>query len=192
MKKILLILLPVFSLTACKKTEVIDPVHPPAMHYTSLEGMEISNKQSKAIDLDGNGVTDYLFTTVSVGDPLLQVDKLQFYVYSRAEAYLLFDSQDQSPILNKNDRIALEQNDYTWYGVSANLLAQEVTGMTGPSYWEGRWKDASHQYLPVQMKKNGLRYLGWIELSFPTGLEKLMLHRAALSTEPEREVKAGL
>jgi hypothetical protein len=53
-------------------------------------------------------------------------------------------------------------------------------------------KLANHKYLPVYLKKNGHVYFGWIELSFDTIAEKIILHRAALCTEAGQKIKAGL
>jgi hypothetical protein len=43
----------------------------------------------------------------------------------------------------------------------------------------------------VQVKKGGQAFLGWIEMSFDKEAEKLILHKAALSTIANKEIKAG-
>jgi len=45
--------------------------------------------------------------------------------------------------------------------------------------------------LPIQIERNGRLYNGWIELSFSTANEKLILHKAAISVEEGRTVRAG-
>ena len=59
------------------------------------------------------------------------------------------------------------------------------------TFWDGLWKNANHKYQPVQIKKEGKPYFGWIELSFDKGTEVVILHKAAISKEPYKAVKAG-
>ncbi|HEX7844899.1 MAG TPA: hypothetical protein VF476_03800, partial [Chitinophagaceae bacterium] len=76
--------------------------------------------------------------------------------------------------------------------VSEVFLGEKIIGVNQPVYWQGPWKDVSHKFLAVQIVKNDLKYNGWIELTFDTANERLILHRAAISTEAGKEVKAGL
>jgi hypothetical protein len=89
------------------------------------------------------------------------------------------------------DVISRNVTGYTWWEISAIVLAEKIITYT-ESHWEGAWKNADHKYLPVQMKKQGKLYHGWIELSFNTTEEKLILHRSAISKEEDKDVKAGL
>jgi hypothetical protein len=125
-----------------------------------------------------------------VGDPVLQRDRKQFVVNSGIKRNLLNDANDQSPVLNKMDTISKKQQGYLWWQISSIVLAEKISTDSGSS-WEGLWKNASHNYLPIQVEKNGRLYHGWIELSFSTTGEKLVLHRAAISSEEEKTVKAG-
>jgi hypothetical protein len=125
-----------------------------------------------------------------VGDPILQRDRLQFIAHSKIDDNLLNNDEDQSPVLNRYDLISETHQGYQWYEISAIVLAEKITTMTSV-FWEGLWKNASHKYLPVQIKRNNKLYHGWIELSFDTAAEKLILHRSAISTEAGKDVKAG-
>ena len=58
-------------------------------------------------------------------------------------------------------------------------------------YWDGIWKRASHHFLPVQVTRNGKTYNGWMEISFDMSGDKLVLHKAGISTENDKEIKAG-
>ena len=71
------------------------------------------------------------------------------------------------------------------------MLAQQVIGMTGEPYWQGTWKQANRKYLPVQIVKGNLLFNGWVMLSFSTDSDKLVLHSAAISRQPNKDVKAG-
>ena len=65
-------------------------------------------------------------------------------------------------------------------------------GYDNPPYWEKEWKDVSHKFLAIQVKRDGKLYHGWIELSMDTVNSKLILHRAAIAKEAGRQVRAGL
>lgn len=192
MLKILIV--PLWAVTlvalACMKKTVSENDHPP-MQYTQLNNLELSAQDSYHLDIDANGQPDFTFHTQLVGDPLLQQDRRQFLVGSKIQTSLLNDDGDQSPRLNKGDRISLYHPGHTWYNVSSILLAEKVMWLDGSITWQGRWKGAAHHYLPVQVEKSGKTYLGWVEISFDTTRQKLTLHKAALSTESGRDIRAG-
>lgn len=183
-------------LIACKKenTEVPAPVPPPdhpQMIYKDLQNAEVKYLKTKTIDVDGDGALDFYFGVMLVGDPVLQRDRLQFYANSVVKRNLLNNAQDESPVLNKYDVISKNHPGYTWWEISAIVLAEKITDNNG-SYWQGLWKDATHKYLPLQMEKAGKLYHGWLELSFNTAEEKLILHKVAMSQEEDKSVQAGI
>jgi hypothetical protein len=120
----------------------------------------------------------------------MKVDKLQYYVFSRIKRNLLNDQNDESPMLNKYDLIKNEHPGYTWYELSFILLTQKIIS-DGGNTWLGLWKNANHKYLPFQIVKDNNLFHGWIELSMNTVTGKLILHRSGISTEANKEVKAG-
>lgn len=71
------------------------------------------------------------------------------------------------------------------------VLVEKIIEETAPVHWEGIWKDVSHKYIPVQILKNNNRYNGWIEVSFSTAAGEFILHKAAIATQPNRDIKAG-
>jgi hypothetical protein len=194
MNKMFSLVLVILVFSACKKDKPAIPVEEegPEMQYHDLQNAEVKDHQSKRIDLNNDGITDFFFATLLVGDPVLRRDRLQFYAYSMVETYLLNDNKDQSPVLNKSDEISNQHNGYQWFDLSAIVLAEKITPLTESPFWEGDWKLANHKYLPVYVGKNGDIYYGWIELSFDAPAEKMILHRAALCTEPGQKIKAGL
>jgi hypothetical protein len=192
MKQIFSFVLLSVVFTSCEKEHPTGNPLPEQMQYTNLGDAEVSYGHSKSIDINKDGKADFLFSTLLVGDPILQRDKLQFYAYSKIETYLMNDENSQSLVLSKGDLISIQPAGYEWYEISGILLAEKITPVTGAIFWEGLWKDASHRFLPVMVKANGLRQTGWIELSFNKTAEKIILHKAAIRLEAEKDCKAGL
>ena len=161
------------------------------MRYTDLLNTEVKAGTYKRVDLDGDGTNDLLFNTLLLGDAIGQRDRLQFYANTGIDTYQPVNEHEECPILTRDAAITFQYPGFTWYDITAIVLAEKVMLVSGETYWDGLWKSASHRYLPVQVKKNGQSFLGWVEMSFDKTAEKLILHRAAISTLAEREIKAG-
>jgi hypothetical protein len=183
-------------LSSCKKSvdTVVLPPPPtephPQMIYKNLKDAEVQYLQTKTVDVTNDGAADFVFGVRLLGDPVLQRDRRQFVVNSGVQRNLLNNAADQSPVLNKLDTIGKRHEDYQWWQISSVVLAEKIITYSG-TYWDGLWTNANHNYLPIQVEKNGRLFHGWIELSFSTTGEKLILHRAAISAEEEKTVKAG-
>lgn len=194
MKKFLAVMVSAVLITACDKKDTVDqpePVHP-VMRYTNLGNLAIKFNEQKQLDLDGDNSMDVLFSTVLVGDPVLRRDRRQYFAAAAFDVSFLFNDLDQTPAFNNGDSIKLTSPaGYDWFNASAGILAEKIIEEIGDPHWEGNWKNANHKFLPVQIAKNNHRYNGWIEISFKTGTEELILHRAAISTEADKNIKAG-
>jgi hypothetical protein len=194
MNKLLTLAFAVLLLSSCEKNPVceepIEPAHP-SMRYTDLQNFEVKYGTTKRVDVDGDGTIDYSFETLLVGDALGQRDRLQFYADSKIETYQPVNESEQVPQLSAGDPVKVQYPGYTWYEITAIVLAEKITPVNGTPYWDGPWKAAAHKYLPIMIRKGGQRYYGWIELSFDTAAEKMILHRAAIAAVAEKEVKAG-
>lgn len=193
MKKVIAVCTAVLILTACKKENTqtdLPATQHPEMLYKDLQNATVKYQQAKMVDIDNDGSNDFAFGVQLVGDPLLQRDRWQFMAHSGVNRNLLNDANDNTPVLNRMDLIGKQMNGYNWYEISAIVLAEKIVTNNG-DYWEGNWKSADHQFLPVQLKKEGKLFHGWIELSFNAADEKLVLHRSAISREEEKSVKAG-
>jgi hypothetical protein len=194
MTKYLLIAVVTVSLIACGKEKPLVPApvsSGPVMAYKDLENQEVKYGQYQYVDLDKDGTRDFLFNVQLVGDPILQRDRIQFYANSGIKRNLLNNDVDESPMLNKGDSISKRHVGYNWWEISSIVLAEKLVYASGSS-WEGTWKNADHKYLPIQIEKNGKLYHGWIEISFSIAEEKLILHKAAISTEEDKGIKAGI
>jgi hypothetical protein len=192
MNKLFSLALLVLLFASCDKEDLPDPVPAPTMRYTDLQNMEVTAGTHKRVDLDGDSRNDLLFNTMLLGDGPGQRVRLQFYANTSIDTYQPVNDHEESPILAKDAPIIFQIPDFTWYDITAIVLTEKVTlTSSGETFWDGLWKNASHKYLPVQVKKNGQSFLGWVEMSFDKAAEKLILHKAAISTVAEREIKAG-
>lgn len=193
-KALKVLIIPLWLITlaavACMK-KAAEEVPAAQMRYTSLQDLEIRANEYYHLDIDGNGTVDFTFHTYLVGDPVLRHDRRQFLVSSKIETNLLNNENDESPLLYKGDVVRMQWENYQWFEVSSIILAEQIVPESGSSSWRGVWRGANHNFLPVQLIKGGNPYHGWIEISFDTINQKLILHRAAISQEPIIEVKAG-
>lgn len=186
---------------ACQKTDDQGVVPKPpdtdlpaeSVEYTDLTGKEIKRGEGLALDLNKDGIRDFVFGTQLVGDPFDKVDKVQYTVLSGVDSYLPINAEESIARFRKGEEIPISNfGGFIWYRISFSVLAQKIISETKPPYWEGDWKASRHDFLPVQVYKDQKRYAGWIELSFDTLNETLIFHRAAISKTPERSLKAGI
>jgi hypothetical protein len=193
MKKFSVIVLSILFV-GCKK-EINQPApvpSPPNMMYTDLGNLAVRFGQHKSINLNGDNTLDLLFSTMLVGDPVLRRDRRQYFVNADFDVFLLTNPQEQTPGLSKGTLIeTADHAGYNWFNASSIVLTEKIVEESGPAYWEGNWKNADHKNLPVQIRKNNLRYNGWVEASFNMNTEELILHRAAIATEAGKTVLAG-
>jgi hypothetical protein len=178
---------------ACKKPLPEPPVQPhPSMLIKDLADSSVAFGRFASFDLDDNGEKDVLFSTQLVGDPVEQKDKNQWMVTTSFNANLPVNSTERIPVLRYLDNIPLNNfSGYAWYNASSILLSQKTITMTAPPFWEGDFKEASHHFVAIQLKKQDGLYNGWIEVSFSTTNEKLILHKAAICKEPNKSIIAG-
>lgn len=163
----------------------------PAMTYVNLKDSAIQFGRLAYLDLDLDGTRDILFHTQLVGDHLNQQDKRQWLATTTLYTNLPVDAGENLPVMNIDDVVPVQDfSGYSW-GNGGVVLAQQVIGMTGEPYWQGTWKQANRKYLPVQIVKGNLLFNGWVMLSFSTDSDKLILHSAAISQQPNKDVKAG-
>jgi len=182
----------VIFLSACTKTPVKPTPVYPKMTYRNLSDSTVMFGRSASFDLDGNGEKDIHFGTLLVGDPLSQQDKRQWLATSSFNTSLPVNNDENIPVLDLADLIPINDfSGYRWYNASGIVLSQKVISLSVPPYWEGAWRDASHRFIPIQLRKNSLVYNGWVEVSFDQLQEKMILHASAVSEQPDKSVLAG-
>ena len=105
---------------SCKKEKQAPgtPAIPAAeMEYFNLMDREIkANAPSFSIDVNHDGRKDLAFDTLLVGDPINQVDKLQFLIASNIQVNLPVNDSEEVPVMNNGDEILPEDfNGYRWF-----------------------------------------------------------------------------
>jgi hypothetical protein len=193
-----LFLIAMIGTTACKKEAiVIPPVSLPSpeveMVYTELNNAEVKYMRPGVwIDLNKDNRADVLFEVMRVGDQINRYDRLLFNIVTSIRVSVPVNINEQIPVFLKNANIPLENFEgINWYGGSEVDLIQKAIFENGTVVWRGNWLAADRGYLPVQIVIEGKRHNGWIEITANSGNERLVIHRAAISKEPEKIVKAG-
>ncbi len=182
---------------SCKKEPATKPLPQPLpvveMVYTYLNNREVKYQQNGVtLDVNKDGRADLLFDAYVIGDPLNVVDKRQYYVLSSGSTALPVNINEQVPPLNLNDVITLGNfNGNSWHAASEIVLMERNLFGNGTIVWRGNWLDLQKKYLPFQILSNNQRYNGWVELSADKTGERLVLHRMAISKQPEKVVRAG-
>jgi hypothetical protein len=164
------------------------------MQYTYLNNAEVKYmKPGVWIDLNKDNRADILFEVMRIGDAINKYDRFQFNIVTSIRVNVPVNVNEQIPVFLNNATIPLENFDgNNWYGGSEIDLIQKVLFENGSVTWRGNWLAAQRAYLPVQIIIEGKRRNGWIELTAEPQNERLILHRAAISKEPEKVIKAGL
>lgn len=197
MKQLIVLALVSAMVTSCRKEDAPIPYKPPVntnpeMIYTDLQNRELKFQQAQLVDLNQDNQVDIGFSTWYIGDPVEKEDEVLFFAGSYVHSHLLVNNNNGSPAFNKGDLIPVNNfPGLEWFPVAQVEMVYKNTPENGAPYWEGSWKLVSHKYLAVQVMREGKRYNGWIEVSFDIAGEKLILHKAAMSTRPEKSVIAG-
>ncbi|HZF65118.1 MAG TPA: hypothetical protein VEZ55_11550 [Chitinophagaceae bacterium] len=181
------------AMSSCKKErDTSVGTQEPKMQHIQLMDAEVAQGGAKFFDLNNDGRRDFGFKTTLVGDPLLQRDRLLFEVFSGIGSFLLNNEHEETPPLRAGDEIGNIHLGFEWHEISTLVLTEKHMYNSGEIGWDGIWKTANHRYLAIRLKENNRVYFGWIELSFDKVGEKIILHRAALCREANREIKAGI
>jgi hypothetical protein len=195
--KLAVLLLIAFS--SCKKEATIQPTLPAPtptveMLYTDLNNAEVKyNPNGFWVDLDKDNRPEVLFEVMLVGDFINKKDMYKFNIVTSIRAAVPVNSNEQIPVFKKGETIKIEDFGGTnWYGGSEITLIEKVVMDNQPTVWKGNWLNIQKSYVPIQLNKNGKFHNGWIELTADHVNEKIILHKAAITKEPNKEIKAGL
>jgi hypothetical protein len=196
MKHTLLLAAIIIGLSSCEKDkDVVSKVTPthPQMFYRDLSARVINMHTPGGIDINGDGPSDVWFENWTAGNDVLGTDTYTLTAAAGENSKLLTDAHDESIIYHHGGVInATGSTGFTWSDEAMfEMVSQTVPRNGGAVTWDGPWKAVDHKFLPVQVTKNSQVYYGWIELSFNTATGALTLYRSGVSTEPDRDVRAG-
>lgn len=184
-------------LIACNKKPPVTPPQPEPvveMEYIQLNNTHIQYQSpGLLIDLDKDNRPDVLLEVVRVGDNLLAVDKFQFNVITSSHTFLPVNINEHSPALERLATIPTTNfNGYTWWSSVEITLMEKSLFANGSVVWRGSWLDRNLRYLPVQLLTTNGKHNGWVEITEDRANDRLIVHRAAISRVPGKDIKAGL
>ena len=197
MKQILLAAVIIFVATilaSCEKDRDITttPAHP-QMTYRDLSSRVVNITTPAGIDISGDGTSDVWFEIFYTRDQASNTDYHRFVASSGETSRLMIRDATSATVLAAGAAISTQvANGHEWKSpAQAELAKRTLVQGTGAISWEGAWKDAQRKFLAVQVTQNNQVYNGWIELSFDTAAERVILYRAAISREAAKDIEAG-
>jgi hypothetical protein len=111
---------------SCKEDGAIPS---PIDRQIEMEYFNLSDTVIKAFapgfsfDVNHDGRKDLNFATLLVGDPIAQVDKLQFFISTNIGVRLPVNNNESIRVLNNGDSIVLDDfNEYQWFELSSIVM----------------------------------------------------------------------
>lgn len=134
----------------------------------NLEDAVARYDQPYVLDIDHNGDSEFVFTTLLVADDL--GDHLQFRIVSRHD-HAVIGHDDRVDALDPGKTIVADDQ----FDPDVSVLVVKTTTNEGTE-WPGPWNDTQNKYAGIRFRLHEQRYYGWIRLSFDRSAEELILH----------------
>ncbi len=181
MKKIFFIGMAV-AIGACTDTSPINPPEPKVI-YKNLNDVRAGYNQPFSLDINDDGIGEYLFTVSLIGTA--QGVETHFKVYP-TRGNRLFASDGVPVMIPEGNNI--EGQSFTKW-VESMVIKTSIGENTE---WSGDWKNAKHLFAGIQfqLEDNPYRY-GWLRLSFDQAGEQFVIHDLAFENAPGKPIKAG-
>jgi hypothetical protein len=197
--RFLYLLLTLLTINSCSKnTEQRVPEPDTLLIYQELYNQEVGlNDPPLIIDTDQNGKSDLIFSVAITYNPTTGITEKSATVINLAGTYLPIQTGDPTPLLSYGDKIHQQYftpPQYHWNNAWRTFMASKQLSPITSNDWKGLWVGASHKYIPFLIEwVLGAPNYGWIEISFDTTQEKIILHKCAVShtNEYNKVVKAG-
>ncbi|HEX4877793.1 MAG TPA: hypothetical protein VFV31_14045 [Chitinophagaceae bacterium] len=190
-----LIILVAVVFVSCKKETTVEnpsPLPEVEMIYSNLNNLEIKYLKDAVVDINKDNRVDLLFEVLRVGDFVNKVDKFKFNILTSIYTSVPVNSIEQIPVMQKGAIVPVANfSGNEWYSASEINLFEKVLFENGAVQWRGNWLTVQKGFLPFQIRINNQRHNGWIEVTADQANERLVLHRAAYSKLPNKDVKAG-
>jgi hypothetical protein len=181
MKRLALLYLTFFSCISCQENAPSSAL----ISYVNLNDATASKAKSFSLDIDMDGDTEYLFTTVLTADA---TGDLRQFVVSPARENQVFEIARRVGVLESGQEIA-PGNPF-----DKNVQPMAVKRITNTATsWSGDWKDVSNKYIGIRFKiRDKGYYYGWIRVSFDKETERIVIHDFAYKIAENSGIKAGV
>lgn len=181
MRKLALFYFVYFSFVSCQEVEQL----PAAINYVNLNDATASQAKSFSLDIDQDGDTEFLFTTVLAADA---TGDLRQFVISPARENQVFEIAGRVGVLEAGQEIAPGNP----FDKNVQPMVVKRISNTATS-WSGDWKDADNRFVGIRFKLNDQGYhYGWIRVSFDKEAERMVIHDFAYRTTVDSKIAAGL
>ncbi len=137
------------------------------------------------LDVDKDGMSDFLFTTLYVNEE------------DGIHTKYVVNAIGQNEILSVDNNAAvadagnpLEQfGNISWANSPVYILEQVDNGQTRE--WKGLWSGDRDQYVGIKLVKDGHAYTGWVKVFIDQSDEKAQVEGYAINRVPESVIAAG-
>lgn len=180
MKRLIIFLSIITFFVSCEQDESVQlPIK-----YVDLKDTPASQDQSFGLDIDGDGDTEFLFTTRLTADQ--SGDQLQFII-TPSQANQVFELSKRVGVLESGQEIAPGNPfDKSLEPMAVKLITNEGTT------WIGDWKEANNKFIGIRFTLLDQKYYyGWIRVSFNQTHEQFVIHDFAYRTSLNVGIKAG-
>lgn len=179
--RMLVVFLVLILFLSCQDDELL----PPSISYTNLNNVTASQSKSFGLDIDQDGDSEFLFTTLLDADDL--GDHLQFVIYP-ARANQVFEIAGRVGVLDEDEEIA-PGNPFD--KIVRPMVVKTITNTS--TSWSGDWKEVSSKFIGIRFNFGDKGYYyGWIRVSFDQATEQFIIHDLAYQTTLNAEIKAGV
>jgi len=180
MKQLIILSMIIISFASCEQDEGVQP----SIKYIDLNDITAGQSQSFSLDIDKDGDTEFLFTTLLTEDQ--SGDQRQFIILP-ARANQVFEITGRVGVLRAGQEIA-PGNPF-----DKNLQPMIVKSITdGSVTWSGDWKDVDSKFIGIRFRLTDQEYYyGWIRISFDQANEQFIIHDFAYRTTLNIGIKAG-
>lgn len=137
------------------------------------------------LDIDKDGVSDFLFATLYTGEE--DGIHTKYIVNAIGENEVL--SVDNNAALANVENPIEEFGNIHWEHAPVNILEKVDNGKTNT--WNGLWSGDRDQYIGIRLVKNGHAYTGWVKVFIDQINEQAQVEEYAINRIAEGAINAG-
>lgn len=136
--------------------------------------------ESFLIDIDGDGMPEYIFNTTLIADPV--GDHLRFALVSRMNNEVAGENGN-ADVLSPGEQIGPGLA----FDYDTEVLVVKSTTEEDIAWW-GKWKGVQSKYIGIRFPLKGMVHYGWIRVSVNESEDLVVIHDMAYS---QRDLNAG-